>query len=88
MLWVGWFGFNAGSAVSAGGAAGFAMMVTQICAATGGLMWMMMDYMLIGKPSVLGIVKYVPWHTHTHTPRITIVCYFLINLLVIHPLYC
>ena len=57
MLWVGWFGFNAGSAVSANGNAGFAMMVTQICAGTGGLTWMALDYILQGKPSVLGIVK-------------------------------
>lgn len=57
MLWVGWFGFNAGSAVSAGGGAGFAMMVTQISAATSGLTWMIIDYLMLGKPSMLGIVK-------------------------------
>ncbi len=57
MLWVGWFGFNAGSAVGATGNAGFAMMVTQISAGTGGFTWMVMDYLLQGKPSVLGIVK-------------------------------
>jgi ammonia channel protein AmtB len=59
MLWVGWFGFNGGSAVSAGGTAGFAMMVTHICASTGGVMWMILDYIMIGKPSMLGIVKCV-----------------------------
>ncbi len=57
MLWVGWFGFNAGSAGAAGGAAGFALMTTHISAATGGFTWMVMDYVMLGKPSVLGIVK-------------------------------
>ncbi len=59
LLWVGWFGFNAGSAVSASPQAGFAMMVTQICAATSGFTWMLIEYFTQGKPSVLGIVKWV-----------------------------
>ena len=58
LLWVGWFGFNAGSAGGAGTAAGFAMMVTQICAATGGFVWMLVEYFHKGKASVLGIVRW------------------------------
>jgi Amt family ammonium transporter len=57
LLWVGWFGFNAGSAVSASPQAGMALMVTQICAATSGFTWMLIEYITQGKPSVLGIVK-------------------------------
>jgi len=57
LLWVGWFGFNAGSAVAADGAAGMAMAVTQICTAAAGLSWMMTEWVLRGKPSVLGIIS-------------------------------
>ena len=56
-LWVGWFGFNAGSAVAADGAAGMAMAVTQIAAAAGGLTWMFMEWGLRGKPSALGLIS-------------------------------
>ena len=56
MLWVGWFGFNAGSAVAADGAAGMAMLVTQISTATAALAWMFVEWAKHGKPSVLGIV--------------------------------
>jgi ammonium transporter, Amt family len=55
LLWVGWFGFNAGSAVSAGTSAGMAMAVTQIATATAALAWMFVEWALKGKPSVLGI---------------------------------
>ena len=55
MLWVGWFGFNAGSAVAANESAGMAMLVTQIATATAALAWMFMEWMSHGKPSVLGI---------------------------------
>jgi len=55
MLWVGWFGFNAGSAVAADGSAGMAMLVTQIATATAALGWMFMEWLTHGKPSVLGI---------------------------------
>jgi Amt family ammonium transporter len=55
LLWVGWFGFNAGSAVTAGGAAGMAMAVTQIATATAALAWMFVEWALKGKPSILGI---------------------------------
>jgi ammonium transporter, Amt family len=55
LLWVGWFGFNAGSAVTAGASAGMAMAVTQIATATAALAWMFAEWVLRGKPSVLGI---------------------------------
>jgi ammonium transporter, Amt family len=55
LLWVGWFGFNAGSAVSAGGRAGMAMTVTQIATATAALSWMFAEWMAKGKPSLLGM---------------------------------
>ena len=57
MLWVGWFGFNAGSAVAANGAAGMAMAVTQIAAAAAALDWMFVEWAAKGKPSVLGIIS-------------------------------
>ena len=55
MLWVGWFGFNAGSAVAADGTAGMAMLVTQVATATAAVAWMLVEWMKHGKPSVLGI---------------------------------
>jgi Amt family ammonium transporter len=55
LLWVGWFGFNAGSAVTAGANAGMAMAVTQIATATAALAWMFVEWALKGKPSILGI---------------------------------
>ncbi|MCH6589660.1 MAG: ammonium transporter [Proteobacteria bacterium] len=57
MLWVGWFGFNAGSAVAANGSAGMAMAVTQIATAAAALAWMFAEWMFRSKPSVLGIVS-------------------------------
>ena len=57
MLWVGWFGFNAGSAVAANGSAGMAMAVTQIATAAAALSWMFAEWIYRGKPSVLGIVS-------------------------------
>ncbi len=57
MLWVGWFGFNAGSELAADGTAGMAMAVTQIAAATGALMWMFSEWVSHGKPSALGMVS-------------------------------
>jgi Amt family ammonium transporter len=57
LLWVGWFGFNAGSAVAADGSAGMAMAVTQICAATAALTWMFVEWIVLKKPSVLGIIS-------------------------------
>src|SRR5215470_15066014 len=55
LLWVGWFGFNAGSAVSAGMVAGMAMAVTHTATATAGFTWMIVEWMLRGKPTVIGI---------------------------------
>ena len=57
LLWVGWFGFNAGSAVGASGNAGMAMAVTQFAAAAAALAWMFAEWVTRGKPSVLGIVS-------------------------------
>jgi Amt family ammonium transporter len=68
MLWVGWFGFNAGSAVTAGSDAGMAMLVTHISAAAGSLAWMFMEWWRYGKPSVLGIVTGMVAGLGTITP--------------------
>jgi len=57
VLWVGWFGFNAGSAVAADGRAGMAMFVTQFATAVAALAWMFTEWMVKGKPSVLGIAS-------------------------------
>jgi Amt family ammonium transporter len=57
LLWVGWFGFNAGSAVGANGRAGMAMAVTQIATAAAALAWMFAEWIAKGKPSVLGCVS-------------------------------
>jgi Amt family ammonium transporter len=57
MLWVGWFGFNAGSELAADGTAGMAMAVTQIAAAAAALAWMFAEWKVHGKPSVLGIIS-------------------------------
>ena len=55
MLWVGWFGFNAGSQLAADGVAGMAMAVTHLCTATAAFTWMTVEWLRHGKPSVLGI---------------------------------
>ena len=68
MLWVGWFGFNGGSALAANGDAGMAMLVTHISAAAGSLAWMMMEWTKYGKPSVLGIVTGMVAGLGTITP--------------------
>ena len=68
MLWVGWFGFNAGSAVAANGDAGMAMLVTHIAAAAGSLSWMAIEWIKHGKPSVLGIVTGMVAGLGTITP--------------------
>lgn len=57
LLWVGWFGFNAGSALGANGGAAMAMTVTQIATAGAALSWMFLEWALRGKPSVLGIIS-------------------------------
>jgi len=56
MLWVGWFGFNAGSALAANEDAGMAMLVTHISAATASLVWMIIDWIKFGKPTLIGLV--------------------------------
>ncbi len=68
MLWVGWFGFNAGSALAADGSAGMAMLVTHIGAATGSLAWLLCEWLRYGKPSVLGIVTGMVAGLGTITP--------------------
>ncbi|NIE75417.1 ammonium transporter [Pantoea sp. Tr-811] len=57
MLWIGWFGFNAGSAAAANGTAGMAMLVTQIATAAAALGWMFAEWVFHGKPSALGIAS-------------------------------
>jgi Amt family ammonium transporter len=68
MLWVGWFGFNGGSALAANGDAGMAILVTHISAAAGSLAWMAMEWIRHGKPSVLGIVTGMVAGLGTITP--------------------
>jgi len=57
LLWVGWFGFNAGSALGAGASAGMAMAVTQIASAAGAMSWLTVEWLQRGKPTVLGIIS-------------------------------
>ena len=68
MLWVGWFGFNAGSALTAGTAAAMAMLVTHLGAAGGCTAWMLMEWKFYGKPSVLGIATGMVAGLGTITP--------------------
>jgi Amt family ammonium transporter len=68
MLWVGWFGFNAGSALTADGSAGMAMLVTHVGAATGSIAWLVCEWLRYGKPSVLGIVTGMVAGLGTITP--------------------
>ena len=68
MLWVGWFGFNGGSALTSDGAAGMAILVTHIGAAAGSLTWMFVEWIRFGKPSVLGIVTGMVAGLGTITP--------------------
>ena len=68
MLWVGWFGFNGGSAVAANGDAGMAMLVTHVSAACGALTWAAMEWIKYGKPSALGTVTGMVAGLGTITP--------------------
>jgi len=68
MLWVGWFGFNGGSALAADGNASMAMLVTHISAAAGSISWMLMEKIKFGKPSVLGVVTGMVAGLGTITP--------------------
>jgi Amt family ammonium transporter len=56
MLWVGWFGFNAGSALAANGTAGMTLAATQVSAATAATVWMLVEWVRHGRPSVLGVI--------------------------------
>ncbi|MFT7684863.1 MAG: Amt family ammonium transporter [Candidatus Azotimanducaceae bacterium] len=68
MLWVGWFGFNAGSALAANGDAGMAMLVTHMSASAGALTWMICEWVRFGKPSALGAVTGMVAGLGTITP--------------------
>jgi ammonium transporter, Amt family len=68
MLWVGWFGFNAGSALAANGSAGMAMAVTHISAATASLVWIVIEWLKFGKPSLIGVVTGMVAGLATITP--------------------
>jgi len=68
MLWVGWFGFNGGSAVAANGDAGMAMLVTHVSAACGAFTWALMEWIKYGKPSALGTVTGMVAGLGTITP--------------------
>jgi Amt family ammonium transporter len=68
MLWVGWFGFNGGSALAANGDAAMAMLVTHVSASAGALAWMVMEWIRHGKPSALGIVTGMVAGLGTITP--------------------
>ncbi len=96
MLWVGWFVFNAGSAVAADASAAMAMLVTHLSAACGSLAWMTMEWLRHGKPSVLGIVTGMVAGLGTITPAsgsvgpagavviglsAGVICYFATNLI-------
>ncbi len=96
MLWVGWFGFNAGSAVAADGSAAMAMLVTHLSASCGALAWMLMEWLRHGKPSMLGMVTGMVAGLGTITPAsgsvgpagavviglsAGVICYFATNYL-------
>ena len=68
MLWVGWFGFNAGSALAANGSAGMAMLTTHLGASAGALAWMLVEWWRYGKPSMLGLLTGVVAGLGTITP--------------------
>lgn len=68
MLWIGWFGFNGGSALGAGNSAGMALLVTHIAAATASLVWMVIEWARFGRPSLVGIVTGMVAGLATVTP--------------------
>jgi Amt family ammonium transporter len=68
MLWIGWFGFNGGSALGAGNSAGMALLVTHIAAATSSLVWMFIEWFRFGRPSLVGIVTGMVAGLATVTP--------------------
>jgi Amt family ammonium transporter len=96
MLWVGWYGFNAGSAVSAGSAAGNAMLVTHVSASTAALVWMAIEWIKFGRPGLVGAVTGMVAGLATITPAAgsvgpvgalvigataAIVCYYAVTLI-------
>ena len=96
MLWVGWFGFNAGSALAANGDAGMAMLVTHLSAAMGSLVWLTIEWVKFGKPSLIGIVTGMVAGLATITPASGfvgpigaliiglvggVVCYYMVGLI-------
>lgn len=96
MLWVGWFGFNAGSALAADGSAGMAMTVTHISAATASMVWVVIEWVKFGKPSLIGIVTGMVAGLATITPASGfvgpigglciglaggIICYYAVNFI-------
>ena len=96
MLWVGWFGFNAGSAVAANGDAGMAMLATHLSAAMGSLVWLTIEWVKFGKPSLIGIVTGMVAGLATITPASGfvgpigaliiglvggVVCYYMVGLI-------
>jgi Amt family ammonium transporter len=95
MLWVGWFGFNGGSALAADGNAGMAILVTHVSAAMGALVWAIIEWLKFGKPSLVGIVTGMVAGLATITPASGfvgpvgglciglaggVVCYYAVNL--------
>jgi Amt family ammonium transporter len=95
MLWVGWFGFNGGSALAADGNAGMALLVTHVSAATGALVWVVIEWLKFGKPSLVGIVTGMVAGLATITPASGfvgpvgglciglaggVVCYYAVNV--------
>ena len=68
MLWIGWFGFNGGSALGAGNSAGMALLVTHIAAATASLVWMFIEWFRFGRPSLVGIATGMVAGLATVTP--------------------
>ena len=68
MLWIGWFGFNGGSALAAGNGAGMALLVTHIAAATAAIVWMFIEWLRFGRPSLVGIVTGMVAGLATVTP--------------------
>jgi Amt family ammonium transporter len=68
MLWIGWFGFNGGSALAAGGGAAMALLVTHISAAVASLVWMVIEWKKFGRPSLVGIVTGMVAGLATVTP--------------------
>jgi Amt family ammonium transporter len=96
MLWVGWYGFNAGSALSAGQSAGNAMLVTHLSASTGALTWMAIEWIRFGRPGLIGTVTGLIAGLATITPAAgsvgplgavivgfsaSVICFYAVNVI-------